>query len=79
MKYQNPDNHQYYRVLMRNIVILMIAISLIPLILLAAITEHYYADSLRKNVIAYLKVLVENHKIHIDTFLNEKLADIQLC
>jgi two-component system NtrC family sensor kinase len=74
----DPDkNRYYYRSLTRNIVILMITISIIPFILIGGVTLYYYSRSLKANVMAYLEVIVTEHKVHINTFLDEKLANIQ--
>ncbi|MEW6615590.1 MAG: ATP-binding protein [Thermodesulfobacteriota bacterium] len=77
MKAESDKNHQYYRILTRMIVVLMISISIIPLISIGGITIYYYSQSLKNNAIVYLETIVNKHKIHIDTFLEEKLADIQ--
>lgn len=57
--------------------ILMITISIIPLILVGGVTLYYYSRSIKANVMAYMEVIVTEHKVHINTFLNEKLANIQ--
>jgi two-component system NtrC family sensor kinase len=77
MKAETDKSHQYYRTLTRMIVVLMISISIIPLISIGGITIYYYSRSLKNNTIVYLETIVNKHKIHIDTFLEEKLADIQ--
>lgn len=77
MKAKSDKNHQYYRTLTRMIVVLMISISIVPLIFMGGITIYYYSQSLKKNTIVYLEAIVNKHKIHIDAFLEEKLADIQ--
>ncbi|MFH2012416.1 MAG: ATP-binding protein [Pseudomonadota bacterium] len=77
MKTKSVKNHQYYRTLTRMIVVLMISISIIPLIFIGGVTIYYYSQSLKNNTIVYLETLVNKHRINIDTFLKEKLADIQ--
>ncbi|MFH1625305.1 MAG: ATP-binding protein [Pseudomonadota bacterium] len=77
MKAESSKNHQYYRSLTRRIVVLMISISIIPLISIGGVTIYYYSHSLKSNTIQYLETIVNKHKVHIDTFLNEKLGDIQ--
>ena len=78
MKKELGKGRQYYQWLSRIIVILMVSISVIPLLSLGGVTLYYYSRSLKANVMAYLEAIVNKHKIHIDTFLNEKLADIHI-
>jgi two-component system NtrC family sensor kinase len=55
---------------MRNIVVIIISVSVIPLILVSS-TIYY------EKVYAHLRVLVQNHTNNIDSFLREKLGDIR--
>lgn len=70
-------NNQYYQLLTRKIIVLIITISIIPLAFIGTMAIYHYSNSLKKNVIAYQKSIVNNHTIHIDNFLNAKLSDIQ--
>ncbi len=73
-----PDKtRQYYRLLVRMIVILMVCISIIPLVSIGGVTIYHFSRSLKKSVVTHLETIVWEHKINIDTFLNEKLANMQ--
>jgi len=67
----------YYRVLMRNIVIIIISVSFIPLILVSSTIYYQFRTSYREKVYAHLRDLVQNHTYNIDSFLGEKLGDIR--
>ena len=67
----------YYRVLMRNIVVIIISVSFIPLILVSSTIYYQFRTSYREKVYAHLRALVQNHTQNIDNFLGEKLGDIR--
>ena len=67
----------YYRALMRNIVVIIISVSSIPLILVSSTIYYQFRTSYREKVYAHLRDLVQNHTRNIDSFLMEKLADIR--
>jgi len=67
----------YYRALMRNIVLIIISVSFIPLILVSSTIYYQFRTSYREKVYAHLRDLVEYHTHHIDSFLREKLGDIR--
>lgn len=67
----------HYRALMRNIVVIIISVSFIPLILVSSTIYYQFRTSYREKVYAHLKDLVKNHTRNIDSFLQEKLGDIR--
>ncbi len=67
----------HYRVLMRNIVVIIISVSFIPLILVSSTIYYQFRTSYREKVYAHLRDLVQNHTHNIDSFLGEKLGDIR--
>jgi two-component system NtrC family sensor kinase len=67
----------YYRVLMRNIVVIIISVSFIPLILVSSTIYYQFRTSYREKVYDHLRALVQNHTRNIDSFLREKLGDIR--
>ena len=67
----------YYRLLMRNIVLIIISVSLIPLILVSSTIYYQFRTSYREKVFAHLRELVHNHTQNIDNFLREKLGNIR--
>jgi len=73
IRFVNP----HYRVLMRNIVVIIISVSFIPLILVSSTIYYQFRTSYREKVYAHLRDLVQNHTHNIDSFLGEKLGDIR--
>ena len=67
----------HYRVLMRNIVLIIITVSLVPLILVSSTIYYQFRTSYRAKVYDHLRALVQNHTHNIDAFLQERLADIR--
>jgi len=67
----------YYRVLMRNIAVIIISVSIIPLILVSSTIYYQFRTSYREKVYAHLRGLVQHHTRNIDSFLWEKLGDIR--
>jgi two-component system NtrC family sensor kinase len=62
---------------MRNIVVIIISVSFIPLILVSSTIYYQFRTSYREKVYTHLKDLVKNHTRNIDSFLQEKLGDIR--
>jgi len=67
----------HYRVLMRNIIVIIISVSFIPLIVVSTTIYYQFRTSYREKVYAQLRDLVQNHTRNIDSFLWEKLGDIR--
>jgi two-component system, NtrC family, sensor kinase len=68
---------RYYASLTRNMLLVIILVSFTPLILIAGLIGYYFETSYRQKVIQNLYQLVDNHQQHINSFLNERLADIE--
>jgi two-component system, NtrC family, sensor kinase len=68
----------YYRSLTRNMVLIILVVSVTPLILISGTIGYYFDVSYHAKVLEHLQVLIKKHKQNIDNFLNEKLADIGL-
>lgn len=68
----------YYRYLTRNIMLIVIVVSFTPLILFGGLVGYQFHTSYHDKVIAHLKELVERHKQNIDSFLYERLANVQM-
>ena len=66
-----------YGVLKRNLLSWVIIVSIAPLILVSCIILYQFKISYHEKVEAHLEELVRKHKQNIDSFLVEKLADIQ--
>jgi len=71
---QNP----YYRSLIRNMVLTIISVSMIPMVLVSITLYLQFRHSYREKVNDHLKELVLKHKQNIDNFLQERLTDIRL-
>ncbi len=69
---------EYYRLLTRRMLSIMIVVSIAPLMLITGTVGYYFHRSYREKVIAHLVEMVEKHTQNIDGFLNEKLADIRV-
>lgn len=72
------DHEKYYRFLKRNIVLIVVLVSLTPMVILTGIILYRYHETYYKLSVNHLELLVEKHRSQIDTFLNDKLADIEL-
>lgn len=67
----------YYRSLRRTIMSTIVAVSLIPLFLMAAVAGHRFHTSYKEKVVNHIQEVVEKHSQRIDQFLDEKLSEIQ--
>lgn len=67
---------EYYKSLKRNMRVIVILVSLIPLILVSSGILFQFHTSFREKVRAHLETLVKKHKQNIDHFLHERQNDI---
>jgi two-component system NtrC family sensor kinase len=70
----SPDR---YRVLRRNIVMLMILVTVIPLIIMAVIYQYEYQSSIKKEIITPLQTLANKTKHSFELFLEERLSVVK--
>ena len=73
----NPSTDHYLRSLNRNIILIIIVVSVIPLILVSSTIYSQFRASYREKVYDHLRELVLSHSQNIDNFLQEKLSDIR--
>jgi len=66
-----------YRALRRNIMILMILVTIIPLSLMATINYYQYQKSLKAEIINPLNILTNKSKRSFELFLEERLSTIR--
>lgn len=66
----------YYKHLVRNMILTIIGVSFIPVFLVSFTIYYAFVTAYQDKINAHLLALVENHKKQIDTFLNNRLADI---
>ncbi|MDQ7784917.1 MAG: ATP-binding protein [Desulfomonilaceae bacterium] len=65
-----------YEVLLRNIRILMLIITIIPLLLMATINYHQYQSRLKQEIVDPMKVLVNKTKHSFELFLAGRLSTV---
>jgi len=71
-------NGGYYRSLTRNMILSVIVISLSPLILFSSLIGYQFHTSYQNKVLDHLQEIVRKHKQNIDSFLNERLANVAM-
>ncbi|MCD6561107.1 MAG: two-component sensor histidine kinase [Deltaproteobacteria bacterium] len=77
MDEKNQPTSNFYRLLKRNILLTIILVSVTPMIIVSGIILVQFHISYQKKVRIHLETLVNKHKLNIDFFLKEKLADIR--
>jgi two-component system NtrC family sensor kinase len=77
MSEEYTKSANYLRSLNRNIILIIIVTSLIPLIIVSSTIYYQFRVSYHEKVYEHLRELVHSHTQTIDSFLNEKLADIR--
>lgn len=68
--------HDRYNVLRRNMIILMILITLIPLLLMAFVNYHQYRTAMKDEIVNPLRNLVNKTKHSFELFLTERLSTV---
>ncbi|RZB38536.1 MAG: two-component system [Desulfobacteraceae bacterium Eth-SRB2] len=66
-----------YRILRRNIFILMILITIMPLIIMAVIYQHEYHSSIKKEIVIPMQTLTHKAKHSFELFFEERLSVIR--
>jgi two-component system NtrC family sensor kinase len=74
---QEGTSPERYKALRRNIMILMILVTIIPLSLMATINYYQYQSSLKDEIINPMKVLTSKTKRSFELFLEERLSTIK--
>ena len=77
MTKNNYLSDPYLRSLNRNIILIIIIVSVIPLILVSSTIYRQFRASYQEKVHDHLRELVQSHSQNIDNFLQEKLSDIR--
>jgi two-component system NtrC family sensor kinase len=77
MEKEKRGEAAYYRSITRNIIMIILVVSLTPMFLVSGIILYQFQNSYREKIFDHLGELVENHKQNIDSFLTEKLNDIK--
>jgi two-component system NtrC family sensor kinase len=69
---------KYYRSLIRNMVLAIIIVSMVPMSLVSSTLYLQFRKSYHAKVSDHLRELVQKHKQNIDNYLQERLTDIRL-
>jgi two-component system NtrC family sensor kinase len=67
----------YIRSLNRNIILIIIVVSVVPLILVSSTIYYQFRASYHEKVYDHLRELVHSHSRNIDYYLQEKISDIR--
>jgi two-component system NtrC family sensor kinase len=67
----------FYWALIRKIALIIIVVSIIPLVLVSSSLYLQFRSSYREKVYAHLRELVHKHAQNIDSFLNQRMADVR--
>ena len=67
----------YSKAFTRNMVLIVIVVSFVPMLLVSGMILHQYSISYHEKLYAHLKEVVHRHAQDIDTFLNERLNNLQ--
>ncbi len=70
-------NKLYTKRFTRNMVLIVIIISFIPMLLVNGLVLHQFSSSYNEKLYAHLKETVHRHAQDIDSFLNERLNNLQ--
>jgi two-component system NtrC family sensor kinase len=68
----------YYRSLIRNMMLIIISVSMIPMVMVSSSLYLQFRQSYREKINDHLRELVLKHQQNIDSFLQERLTDIRL-
>ena len=73
----DDDSPDRYRILRRNIVILMVLITIIPLFVMTIINQYEYQRSIKTEIVNPLRTLASKTKHSFELFLEERLAIVK--
>ncbi|MDB9822964.1 ATP-binding protein [Deltaproteobacteria bacterium] len=68
----------HYSSMRKNILTIMILVTVIPFLLILGIGYYYFTTSIETSSVASMKRIVEDHRQMIETFLQERKADLGL-
>ena len=77
MEQSLTDRKAFYHILARKITVLILVVSFLPLILTTGILVYRFHMAYTDKIQAHISELVQKHSQNIDTFLLEKLENIQ--
>ena len=71
------DSPDRYRILRRNIVVLMLLVTIIPLVIMAVINQHEYQKSIQNETVTPLATLASKTRHSFELFLEERQAIVK--
>lgn len=77
LQYDKIDSPNRYRFLRRNIIILVLTVTILPLFFMAMINHYQYRSSLKTEIINPLHVLANKTKHSFELFLDERLSTVR--
>ena len=69
--------NRYSRKLTRNMALIVIVVSFVPMLMVSGMVLHQFSISYNEKLYAHLKEVVHRHAQDIDSFLNERLNNLQ--
>ncbi|MBW2654638.1 MAG: two-component sensor histidine kinase [Deltaproteobacteria bacterium] len=73
----NTEGQDHYRVLRRNIIVIMLLITMLPLVTMVVINSFQYRSHLRNQIIEPLYAMADKTKHSFELFLDQRLAIIR--
>jgi two-component system NtrC family sensor kinase len=70
------ESPERYKVLRRNIIILMLLVTLVPLFLMGLINHYLYQQTMQDEIVKPLKILVNKTRHSFEVFLAERLSAV---
>lgn len=70
------ESPERYKILRRNIVILMLVVTILPLVLMGLINHYLYRQTMHDEIVQPLKILVNKTKHSFELFLAERLSAV---
>ena len=70
------ESPERYKALRRNIVILMLVVTILPLVLMGLINHYLYRQTMHDEIVQPLKILVNKTKHSFELFLAERLSAV---
>jgi two-component system NtrC family sensor kinase len=77
MAQDRKANKPYSRKLTRNMVLIVIVVSFVPMLMVSGMVLHQFSISYNEKLYAHLKEVVHRQAQDIDSFLNERLNNLQ--
>jgi len=73
---EDGSSPERYRLLRRNMIILMILVTIVPLFFMAVVNYHQYQTSMKEEIVNPLRLLVNKTKHSFELFLAERLSAV---